>query len=94
MKRTRENRKRRTWRAERKRIESRLQPCPRIEGVEICHEHRGAYIVFTPWVRAGDGGERREFRVSRTAVLNTADFYEEYHEELRRLARADREVLS
>lgn len=93
MKRTRENRKRRTWKTERKRIESRLHPCPRIEGVEICHEHRGAYIVFTPWIGAPKA-ERRDLRVPRTAVLATGDFYAEYHEELARLARANKEAAS
>ena len=93
MKRTRENKKRRTWKTERKRIESRLHPCPRIEGVEIRHEHRGAYIVFTPWIGAPKA-ERREFRVPRTAVLATGDFYAEYHEELARLARTDKEAAS
>jgi hypothetical protein len=88
MKRMRENRKRRAWRLERTRIESRLHPCPRIEGVKICHEHLGTCIVFTGWVgdRRVDG---KELRVSRADVLSAVDFYAQFSEELRRLVRKE-----
>ena len=80
-KRTRKNRKRRTWQAELKRIETKFHPSPRIEEVEICHEHRGRRVVFTGWI-----GDRRlggELCVSRATVLCSADLYAEYGEKLR-----------
>jgi hypothetical protein len=74
--------KRKIARDELKTIESRLHPCPVINGCDILHEHKGRKIVFAAW-KGNSPANRRTLDIDRLTVLNDQEFYAHFAEELK-----------
>lgn len=62
------------WREERKIIESKLHPCPKIDGIDILHEHRGKQIIFSAW-KGNDQLNNRYISIDRLLALYSTGSY-------------------
>ena len=69
-------------------IESKLHPCPTIDGIEILHEHRGRKIIFTAW-KGDNPANNKLLEYSRDEVLYCVEFYGWNNEAINWLARID-----
>ena len=65
-----------TWR-EAEEIEKKLHPLVTIEGILIQHKHSGQTIIFFAEVN-GMPLNNRQYAISREAILESKNFYEEY----------------
>ena len=68
-----------------KTIEKHLHPCPKINGLDIMHCHRGQHVYFDAW----DGDNKandRELKIHKQVVLSLPDFYNEFPDDLEWLA--------
>ncbi len=79
-------------RDEKKHIESKLHPCPTVNGFEVLHEHRNKDIVFSAW--KGDSKiNNREVYLTRFDILTTkGNPYVIYAEEFKWLAMETKDI--
>jgi hypothetical protein len=63
-----------------KKIEAILHPCPKINGVDILHEHKGKYIIFSAW-NGNNPINGKQLRYDRLWALEE-DFYVRHDESL------------
>jgi hypothetical protein len=70
--------KSKAYREDKKVIESKLHPNPIINGIKICHEHKGKQIIFSAW-KDLDRINNKSFSVDRREILFcNSNIYEDY----------------
>jgi len=62
-------------------IETKLHPCPTVNGLTILHQHVGQKIVFSAW-KGDNPANNRSSEFSRYYVLNCLDFYSKHSYDL------------